>query len=848
MLFMKFEIDVYMQQNINPRNPKVFPGADETTPSHPQYFTWINNTNEGATEEQTLINLEFFEWLYREYGMILEIYAFDAGAIDGPRNYYGTLDSDKFKRQFPNAWDKIYVKAKSIGCRLGVWGGPDGFGENEEDAQKRIDLISKLCKDYELALLKFDGVCGQLRPNKQDYFIKMMKEARKHSPDLILLNHRLPLYRGLPYATTELMEGIETYVDVHQYNKITGTHNRIENLSRKVPPMMARLQEDHGVCLSSCLDFWDDDLILQAFNRGLILAPEIYGNPWFLRDDEYPKLARIYNLHYRNREILVSGFILNEYKYGPQAVTRGDPEGLNAFLTLRNLTWEPKLYKISLNGEIGLAPTDNKILVRKFHPYEKIYGVFSYNDTVEIEVHAFRSCLITASQDIKQSEWDINDEIGVEGCEYEILKDLPDQPVNMKLYGMPGSSAMIKLHSPKREFSSASIDGNTIDFEQLESGKLFIEFPGTPLKEQWHRKIADLDEIKVPENAEQLYETTIFEASNNCLEERCIIRSGPTKIPQVQAARDAFFNQPFYKVKGVEYQFAFDGNDSTRWYTPAVAGSALRIDMGEILDVEEGDTFIIKGSEDEFYDIENFSLDISSDLMNWKTIFTKINDCLTGNIPSSDEKIYYETPEDPINPFNAENDPRFFGEKRYPFPVGKQKFVEFKLPKTKIRYVRLAKTPLWVLDANIKTDGKLLKNREKWRGNYMFGTTQNRPVNQTWKCNFSLSEIPPKSYLCVAINGEHGLEGAYATLSIDDGKKLIGSSLRAPSYPGHPWEANLAGTNKNYTYYFPLTERMIGKSIDIYVLKNSPFSNQIKPELWITAHPTPYKEKILELQ
>ena len=35
-------------------------GADELTPSIPQYFSWINNTNEGSTEEHTLINLDFF--------------------------------------------------------------------------------------------------------------------------------------------------------------------------------------------------------------------------------------------------------------------------------------------------------------------------------------------------------------------------------------------------------------------------------------------------------------------------------------------------------------------------------------------------------------------------------------------------------------------------------------------------------------------------------------------------------------------------------------------------------------------------------------------------------------------
>ena len=44
---------------------KVFPGADDSTHSKAQYFSWINNTNEGTTEEHTLINLQFFEWLQK---------------------------------------------------------------------------------------------------------------------------------------------------------------------------------------------------------------------------------------------------------------------------------------------------------------------------------------------------------------------------------------------------------------------------------------------------------------------------------------------------------------------------------------------------------------------------------------------------------------------------------------------------------------------------------------------------------------------------------------------------------------------------------------------------------------
>src|SRR5210317_357683 len=106
---------------INVGEAKVYPGADERTPSYSQYFSWINNTNEGSTEEQTLVNLDFFRWLHDEYGMVLDIYVISAGAID-KAGRYGKMDSDAFRRQFPNGFGPIYEKAKAMGTRLGTWG------------------------------------------------------------------------------------------------------------------------------------------------------------------------------------------------------------------------------------------------------------------------------------------------------------------------------------------------------------------------------------------------------------------------------------------------------------------------------------------------------------------------------------------------------------------------------------------------------------------------------------------------------------------------------------------------------------------------------------------------------
>ena len=79
------------------------------------------------------------------------------------------------------------------------------------------------------------------------------------------------------------------------HNPVCAMHNRayiftrgnIENEKGK----LMRTFEDHGVCLSSCMDYFEDDIVYQAFGRCLILAPEIFGNPWLLKDSEYPRLA-----------------------------------------------------------------------------------------------------------------------------------------------------------------------------------------------------------------------------------------------------------------------------------------------------------------------------------------------------------------------------------------------------------------------------------------------------------------------------------------------------------------------------------------------------------------------------
>lgn len=770
----------------------VFPGADERTPSLSEYASWINNTNEGPTEEQVLVNLDFFKWLHDEYGMVLDIYNISAGTID-KAGRYGSMDSDEFRRNFPNGFGPIYEKARTMDTRLSTWGGPDGFGDTPEEEQARIDMMVKLCRDYDFILLKFDSVVGQLRPEKRDAFARMMTECRKHSPDLILLNHRLDLGETAAHATTSLWRGEETYIDVHMANRRTATHHRAEALARDLVPGLMRLTEDHGVCISSCNDFWDDDLVLQAFNRSLILAPQIYGNPWLLRDDEYPKLARIFNLARQYREILVDGMVLPEQNYGEKAVARGDEA--TRLITLRNIGWEPVTRQIRLDSEIGLGDGGGEIELRQLHPTERVIGRFKHGEVVEVEVAPFRACLLLATSGPAG--------LGIDGTDYEIVRDVPGKPVLVKLLGMPGESRDIRLLPGGRGFRSATLDGEGVDW--LDGGVHGISFPGERLRGPLHRKLGDLAPVAVPADAEALYEATCFAADNNALEVRALHRSGATAIPQVQRARDAFFDQPLFIDRGVWDRNLFDGDDSTSFYLARRVGvqpinrGSLRIDLGEVTPLDK--LVVRTGSE---YALQPFKYDetirasVSTDLSDWTPLVLK---------------------------------------------AAPEIVLDFE-PGTAIRYVRFEGTPDKVVEIEGFRDGEMV-DRSNWRASNLFATFTRAGAVNAWQHSFTLDEIPEGAYLAVALNGEHGLEGAYAALRVDG--EPVGAPDRSISYPSNPWEYPPRRATADSTYYIPLTPDMAGAEIDAVVLGVRGGATGFKPEVWLTTHPAPFRHKMLTL-
>jgi len=756
-------------------------GATETTPSKSEYFSWINHSFEGGTERQTVNNLDFFRWMRDTYGMQLDIYALDAGALDGGNNY-GTTDSPKFREQFPSGFGPLSEQAAKFGTSLGLWAGPDGFGNTPEEAQKRIDMMVGFVRDYGFKLFKLDACCSTLSPDHWHYFDTMYSQIRHYAPDLVMLNHRIDLGPCTKYATTFLLGGVETYIDVHMANSSTATHHRVCALERRNPENLTRLTEDHGVCISSCLDYWDDDLILQAFNRNLILAPEIYGNPWLLRDDEFPYLAYIYNLHRDYRDILAAGVKrLPEDKYGYEAISRGD--GSTQFLSLRNLSWEEKTYTITLGEEAGLKDSAKPVKVRMYHPYIFDMGKYQYGSTVEVKVLPFRAALVKITTSSEK------DPVLISGIPYKIVNDRVGDKFQVQLLGVPGSSYKVTYEKgPVKKTERVSFDGSAP-------------------KHNYHRKLSDMQLCDVPRDIDAVYYATCFAADNNALEIRSLQRSGKSDVPEVEAARRTFFDQELFTTRSVWDHFMFDGNPKTDFAVSFQFGdrrtngnSSLMLDMGECHEI---DTL-------NFTTYDEFSLFplksrtgskayVSADLKKWKEIVFLSG--VSTNIDLSDAG-----------------------------PV---------------RYVRLENAPLRVTEINCYKDGKAL-DRSLWRASNLFRSLEQSSMRicQVWSSKFSLDEISEGAYLCVAINGEHGVEGAWAGFKIDG--QYVGCPDRAPSFQSNPFECPVRSVGRGYTYFLPLTEVMVGKDIEAYVMSMGA-SRDLKPEVWITSAKLPYHVKIKQL-
>ena len=163
------------------------------------------------------------------------------------------------------------------------------------------------------------------------------------------------------------------------------------------------------------------------------------------------------------------------------------------------------------------------------------------------------------------------------------------------------------------------------------------------------------------------------------------------------------------------------------------------------------------------------------------------------------------------------------------------------------RYLRLAPAPDRTAEVEVWRKGEHWKSRPRPAPpRCSLPTTRPRP-NSPGRRKVSLPSHPaPNSHLCVALNGEHGKNGAYAALRMD------GSVDRCPAaggiLPGGRLRVPPRIRSSNFTYFFPITPRMHGRSIEVVVLGLAGCDPALKPEVWTTTYPHPYEslEMVLE--
>ena len=173
---------------------------------------------------------------------------------------------------------------------------------------------------------------------------------------------------------------------------------------------------------------------------------------------------------------------------------------------------------------------------------------------------------------------------------------------------------------------------------------------------------------------------------------------------------------------------------------------------------------------------------------------------------------------------------------------------EAKVPAGKAcRYLRLAPAPDRTTEVELWRQGERLEIPASSRATALFAPYDKARAKLAWQAKISLPDQPaPNSHLCVALNGEHGKNGAYAALRMDGN----GSAPLSGRYPTRRSFSSIPrrSPSSNYTYFFPITPEMHGRNIEVVVLGLAGCDPALKPEVWTTTYPHPYEslEMVLE--
>jgi hypothetical protein len=255
------------------------------------------------------------------------------------------------------------------------------------------------------------------------------------------------------------------------------------------------------------------------------------------------------------------------------------------------------------------------------HPAERFLGRFNLGYELPVEVPPFRSCLLLV--DAKQTGG-----VGLRGCDCVVVRDDAGRDVVIRLLGRAGKSCPIDLVSGGRKFKRATIDGQPAP-DLVAGRQVNLTFSGSRDGAPWHRLLGSPRVFPVatlpavPADAEVLFESSGFAGDNDPLVIRLLRRSGPSQIPAVQKARQAFLDQPIIAQEGMLTEYLFDGKPDTscnllRGRSREPQNRLLGIDLGEARRLDESALELPPTGEIRFATVTPTNrADVSADLKTW---------------------------------------------------------------------------------------------------------------------------------------------------------------------------------------------------------------------------------------
>ena len=327
--------------------------------------------------------------------------------------------------------------------------------------------------------------------------------------------------------------------------------------------------------------------------------------------------------------------------------------------------------------------------------------------------------------------------------------------------------------------------GNPLEYRVLKNGTADRREPAPQFLAKFKKT------VNLPNDSEYLYEKAMFSINNDALETRCVSRAGATAVPEIQAAREAFFDQRTYRLRGCENAAMFDGNDDTffdaqsRSYCDMncrVGNGCLRVDFGDVYAADALEIVAFVPDEPSRETPTQFYpgvCDYSADLRSWRV-----------STPLSLATVCDWTQD--VVRFTVHNIE----------PVkGKKVRFSYGLRGEAVRYIRLPAPMDRIFSVQLVKDGKAIRPAAPFANNLQLPYREFQP-DFAKTATFTLPPYGEGDYLAVAVNGFHGDEGYSCTLTWDEG--AVGADRRAPEYKANMWEHRVVCVGANNTSFITL--------------------------------------------